>query len=101
MTTVSYAYTSPYYATKITNGYLESLNYRAFSMLDSDRLYEVNAKYQNRPDLLANDLYGDVRLWWVFAVRNKSVIKDPVFDLVAGIKIYLPQITTLKKDLGI
>jgi len=101
MATVSYTQTSPYYATKTTNGYLDTLNYRTFSMLASDQLYEVNAKYENRPDLLANDLYGDVKLWWVFSVRNKAVLKDPVFDLVAGVKIYLPQLATLKKDLGI
>jgi hypothetical protein len=34
-------------------------------------------------------------------MRNSSVIKDPVFDLVAGAKIYLPKLSTLRKDLGI
>jgi hypothetical protein len=36
----------------------------------------------------------------VFAVRNKSVIKDPIFDMVAGVKIYLPKATTLQKVIG-
>ena len=58
-------------------------------------------QYENRPDLLAYDLYGDVNLWWVFAVRNKDVIKDPVYDMVAGVTIRLPQMTTLKQSLGI
>jgi hypothetical protein len=55
----------------------------------------------HRPDLLAYDIYGDSQLWWVFAVRNKDIIKDPVYDMVAGITIRLPQMTTLKQSLGI
>jgi hypothetical protein len=61
----------------------------------------VASKYENRPDLLAYDLYGDSRLWWVFAVRNPSVIKDSIYDLVSGVSIYIPKLATLKKDLGI
>jgi hypothetical protein len=51
--------------------------------------------------MLAYDLYGDSGLWWVFAVRNPNVIKDPVFGFIAGLAIYIPQKTTLVSDLGI
>ena len=61
----------------------------------------VNHAYQYRPDLLALDLYEDSALWWVFAQRNPNVIKDPIWDFRAGIKIFLPKITTLKTALGI
>jgi hypothetical protein len=54
-----------------------------------------------RPDILAYDLYGDPGLWWVFAVRNKSVLKDPVYDMLAGQRIYIPNLTTLQNELGI
>jgi len=40
-------------------------------------------------------------LWWVFAARNPDVIQDPIFDLNAGVQIYIPKITTLKDTLGI
>jgi hypothetical protein len=66
-----------------------------------DILFTVTKQYENRPELLAYDLYGDVNLWWVFAVRNKNVIKDPLFDFNAGLKIYLPKLSTLKDSLGL
>jgi hypothetical protein len=66
-----------------------------------DILFEVTATYENRPDLLSYDLYGDARLWWVFAMRNKRILKDPVYDLRAGTKVYLPKLSTIKRVLGI
>lgn len=95
-----YSQNSPYYKTDVVNGYLDILNFRDISYERDDVLFEVTNTYENRPDLLAYDLYQDSGLWWVFAVRNKSVIKDPIFDMKAGTKIYLPKITTIKKTLG-
>jgi hypothetical protein len=54
----------------------------------------------HRPDLLAYDIYGDSQLWWVFAVRNKDVLKDPIYDFVPGQTIYLPQLADIKTALG-
>ena len=96
----TYAKTSPYYNTSITNNYLDVINFRDIPSYRDDLLFQVTATYEHRPDLLAYDLYKDARLWWVFSVRNKSIIKDPVFDLIAGVKIYLPKASTLKQVLG-
>jgi hypothetical protein len=98
---VTYNKTSPYYNTEVVNNYLDVINFRDIPRERDDILFEVTATYEHRPDLLAYDLYSDSKLWWVFAVRNKSVIKDPVFDLVAGIKIYLPKASTIQRVLGI
>ena len=95
-----YAKTSPYYNTPITNNYLDVINFRDIPNQSDDLLFQVTATYEHRPDLLAYDLYKDAKLWWVFAVRNKSTIKDPVFDLVAGVSIYLPKASTLTQVLG-
>ncbi len=97
----TYSNTSLYYKTPITEGgYLDVLNFRNLPAEADDVLYEVDARYQYRPDLLSYDTYKTVDYWWVFAVRNKSIIKDPIFDLTAGKKIYLPKITTIKSSLG-
>jgi hypothetical protein len=96
-----YSKTSPYYKTQVVNGYLDVMEFRDLPVQRDDILFEVTATYENRPDLLAHDLYKDSSLWWVFAVRNKKIIKDPVYDLVAGVKIYLPKMSTLKSVLGI
>ena len=67
---------------------------------DDDKLYTIEEQYTHRPDLMAHDLYDDHHLWWVFAQRNMDIIKDPIYDIEAGTKIYLPKATSLKKLLG-
>lgn len=96
-----YSKSSPYASTPIVGQYLDILNPREIPAEVDDIYWEITPQYQNRPDLLAYDLYGDVNLWWVFSVRNKNVIKDPVYDMVAGKSIYLPKLDTLTKSLGI
>jgi hypothetical protein len=97
----NYNRTSPYFKTSQDNGYLDTWSYVDLPVFVDDILFEVTSNYEYRPDLLAYDLYGDVNLWWVFAVRNKSVIKDPVYDLEAGIQIYLPKMSTIETVLGV
>jgi len=96
----SYSKTSPYHKTNQNMGYLDVVSFIDIPVQTDDILFQITNNYQNRPDLLAYDLYGDVNLWWVFSVRNKSIIKDPVFDMVAGTKIYLPKLTTINAALG-
>lgn len=96
-----YSKTSPYFNTETVNGYLDVADIRNFPKEADDILWEVTQNYQHRPDLLAWDLYDNWNLWWVFSIRNPSVLKDPVFDLVAGRKIYLPKISTLKAAFNI
>lgn len=96
----TYTKTSPYFNTSMVNNYLDVINFRDIPKEKDDILFELTSTYNHRPDLLAYDLYKDQRLWWVFAVRNRSVIKDPVFDMVAGVKIYLPKASTLQRVIG-
>jgi hypothetical protein len=98
---INYGLTSPYYSTSQNSGYLDIISFRDIPVRQDDVLFELTTNYEYRPDLLAKDAYNDVNLWWVFAVRNKSIILDPIFDMQAGIKIYIPQLQTLKTVLGI
>lgn len=97
----TYSKLSPYFITDSSKGYLDTMTWRSIPAEDDDVSFTVTKSYEHRPDLLAHDLYKDVGLWWVFAVRNPSIIKDPVFDLTAGTKIYLPKLSSMKKTLGI
>lgn len=96
-----YSKFSPYYKTEIVNNYLDVLEIRDLPNQKDDILFEITSTYEHRPDLLAYDLYKDSRLWWVFSIRNKKVLKDPVYDMIPGTKIYLPKLSTLKEVLGI
>jgi hypothetical protein len=99
---VNYTGSSPWAATSIENEqYLDVLNIRPIPATADDVLYTVAVQYTHRPDLLAYDLYGSSKLWWVFSQRNMDVLKDPIYDLVAGVKIYLPQGPKLRTALGI
>lgn len=98
-----YPSTSPYKETEIFNEkFLDFMVNRSIPTFPSDVLYVLPEVYQYRPDLLAYDLYGDSRLWWVFASRNPNRLGyDPYFDFVTGIQIYIPKLDTLKQVLGI
>jgi hypothetical protein len=77
------------------------MTYRNIPYQVDDILFTITNEYEHRPDLLAYDLYKDAGLWWVFIVRNISIIEDPIFDFVAGKQIYLPKLSTIKDTLGI
>lgn len=93
---------SPWYDTDIINdSYLGILNKRPIPKENDDIQYKIEPQYAYRPDLLAYDLYGSHKLWWVFAQRNMNAIKDPVYDFVPGTEIYLPKQSTLFESLGL
>ena len=97
-----YPQTSPYFNSDIVNGiFLDVMINRPIPSDPTDVYWEITSIYNLRPDLLANDLYNDSRLWWVFAQRNPNRLKDPYFDFVTGVGIYLPKLDLLKQVLGI
>ena len=63
---------------------------------EDDQSYTIERTYAYRPDLLAFDLYGSPRLWWVFAQRNPDEIEDPIYDFKPGVTIQLPK----KENIG-
>ena len=78
---VSYSKTSPWNKTSFTqSGELGILEIIPIPAEDDDILYTIEPQYNHRPDLLAYDLYGTAKLWWVFSQRNMDIVKDPVFD---------------------
>ena len=97
----TYTQSSPWASTVQNNLYLELLDIRPVPAEDDDILYAIENQYKHRPDLLAYDLYGNPKLWWVFVQRNMSVIKDPIYDFEPGTKIYLPKKSNLSKFLGV
>jgi hypothetical protein len=85
-----YKKTSPWYITKQNTLYLELLTLRTIPTSDDDFKYVIENQYRHRPDLLAFDLYQDAKLWWVFAQRNRSILKDPIYDFSPGTTIFCP-----------
>ncbi len=97
----NYSNTSPYFETEMRSTYLDVLNPRTLTMEDDDQSYTIERTYAYRPDLLAYDLYGTPRLWWVFAQRNPDQIEDPIYDFKPGVIVKLPKKENVLKDLGL
>ena len=97
-----YPMTSPYNNTGVVNqNFLDIMVNRPIAKLPDDRYWEITSIYNLRPDLLAYDLYGNSKLWWVFASRNPNTLLDPLFDFVTGTGIYIPLASTLTQSLGV
>lgn len=97
---VNFSKSSPYYATEMYGEFLDVMKYRDIPKFKDDVLFTINKTYQYRPDLLAYDLYGDAELWWVFAIRNPNVLKDPLFDFTIGTGIYIPKKDNIINSIG-
>ena len=88
----SYRTDSVYRNTGIVNNkYLDvyepgSLDLENTSTVD----YVLTSKHNNRPDVLAHELYGNAKLWCVFAQFNPDMLNDPIIDFVSGLKIKVP-----------
>ena len=96
-----YSKLSPWYLTEQTAFYLDLLKIRPIPAEASDADYIIEPKYAYRPDLLAYDLYGNPKLWWVFVQRNMNTIKDPIWDFEPGVKIKIPKQRNLVAYLGV
>lgn len=101
--TSSYSSSSVYYKTPLdSQGRLSYWVQRPVPTSLSDQIVTISAVYNQRPDLMAHDLYGDSRLWWIFAQRNpNSLAADPLGNFVSGLQIYIPDSAALKTALGL
>lgn len=100
MSIIQYPNSSAYATTPQLSWRIGVLNYRAIVPANGDSEITITAKYANRPDRLSNDLYGTQNYWWIFMVRNMNVIRDPMYDLTVGKKIWVPTLAALQGMLG-
>ena len=98
--TTKYNNTSPWFLTPINSLYLDTLVYRKIPIDQYDVSYIIEHQYKHRPDLLAYDMYGSAKLWWVFVYRNRNVLKDPIYDFLPGTTIQCPNKAKLLSSLG-
>jgi hypothetical protein len=96
----TYDSTSAYFSTGYSQFFLDVMTNRPIPKQSDDQLMEITQTYQYRPDMLALDLYNNSTLWWVFYQRNPNTLTAPPLDFKAGVRIYLPKITTLRSVLG-
>ena len=57
--------------------------------LSADDLYVITTT-GDRLDLLANQFYNDIRLWWIIAAANPNIIRRDSFALSPNIELRIP-----------
>lgn len=77
--------------------YQDTANISAFKSALGDNIV-VPPECENRPDLLSYQVYGTSRLWWVIASANADALRDPVWDLKAGMTVFIPNRKSLKEQ---
>lgn len=92
-----------------TKSYLRDSRYRSF-YLDVAKLPVMTAvggdyvivppECENRIDLFSYQQYGSSRYWWMIALANADLIKDPIWDFTSGLTVLVPRDTALLEKLA-
>lgn len=85
-----YKSSSPYYETTQTSWFLDFWEGKTIEPDSTDLQIEITPEFNLNPGLLSEKLYGTPDYRWVFALRNRDVLKDPLWDFTTGKKIWVP-----------
>ena len=77
-----------YLFNKISNNRFLTSTYPAFPQKSTDKY--IISRSGDRLDLLANQFYGDVTLYWVIAIANPDKINMGSLFLTEGSQIRIP-----------
>ena len=78
---------------------LKNIKYPNISLSIND-IYAITVE-GDRLDLIANQFYKNVDLWWIIATANPDIIRRDSFVLKTGIQIRIPdpnRITTILRS---
>jgi hypothetical protein len=100
MTVEKYPASSPYASSNQQSWRIGRYAHRDIPPASDDLVVVVETRHRFRPDLLSHDLYGSPAYWWVFAVRNPELRRDPVWALVPGLVISAPSRDYLSRVVG-
>lgn len=96
MSTINYAINSPYGITPQYSWRIGRYEHRRILPDNTDKVQHITAQYQYRPDKLSFDLYKTPAYYWIFMIMNMDQIRDPIWDLKAGMTIKVPTLGRLQ-----
>jgi hypothetical protein len=92
-----------------SKSFLRDTSYRSF-YLDTSKLPKLttsNGDYvivppecKYRMDLFSYQQYGSSRFWWIIALANADLIKDPIWDFISGLTVFVPRDSDLLEKLS-
>ena len=91
---------SPYKNTSQTSWYLDIYNPIKIVEADDDEFFTIPAEYNCKPMAYAKYKYNSERLYYIFAITNPDIIKDPIYDFKVGVKIRVPTYERIQKLFG-
>ena len=77
--------------------FLDFYEKRTVTGAEDDVIYTIPLEYENRPDRIANHFYNTPRYMWVILMRNN--IENPLVELKAGRRLYIPSVTRLYSEI--
>lgn len=75
-------------ATEVNSFALEWWERTKFSYDETDIIYQIDKTKEGRLDLIAHEILGNSRLWWLVAQYNS--ILDPFLEITEGKIIRIP-----------
>ena len=94
----NYSKYSPFYKVQQQGWYLDYNLPAAFPQATSDTDYTIPSKYNEQPWRLAKDLYGNERLYYIFALVNPNLLgNDPIYDFKTDLVIKIPTVDRVRK----
>jgi hypothetical protein len=69
--------------------YLDVANFPSTANMTGNYIV-VPPECNNRIDLFSYQQYGSSRLWWVIALANADIVKDPIWDFISGLTLLVP-----------
>ncbi len=91
-----YKYSRTYVFEETGKMSFEIFKRRPIPISDSDQYTVISSKYEYRPDLLANDIWGFTDYWWAILAANN--IWD-IYDFKIGKNIRIPAMLPLMKGI--
>lgn len=89
---VNFSNFSQYFNTKSKYWYTDKLKIREIPRDITDVEFVITQEYHKNPGKLANKIYGNPRLLWVFLITNRELFpnNDMVNDFTINKKILIP-----------
>ena len=73
----------------------EWLRFNKFLVDRNLETYVVSSDRDGRLDLISNDFYGTVDLWWIIAIANS--ILDVMSEIVVGKRLSIPSLSDVEE----
>lgn len=85
--------------TNFKNFYLDVANLPKIKKSKGE-IVVVPTECEHRIDLFSFQQYGTSRLWWVIALANADIIRDPIWNFKSGLSLFVPRDASILEKLS-